>query len=168
MDVCASTPWDSFADYLLEANATLRQLKLSLPSYEPVLMGMYVPYLQRCLPFPGWLASALLGEDAGALSPDERLAALQALSMSLEDAAATLHKAGVCLRTAFIDFAEMCMAHRLRLLVHARPDLFCERLHQALARSVVRRGGKLVRKPVEALLLQVASLNAQATQRVEH
>lgn len=68
----------------------------------------------------GDIERVLLGEQAHTLSRDARLEALQALSMSLEEAVATLRDSGVVMRQDFIEFAEMCAVHRVRLLILSR------------------------------------------------
>jgi len=100
---------------LSESAAGPRAKELSEIPAKP--FAIFCEFDELCL--SGEVEKVLLGADAP-VDRDARLAALQALKLSLEDASDRLRTAGVVLRTAFIDFVETCAVHRVRVCILSR------------------------------------------------
>jgi 2-hydroxy-3-keto-5-methylthiopentenyl-1-phosphate phosphatase len=104
-----------------ESKPTKRTKLADWPSAFDDSLSIFTEFDQLCL--SGRVDDVLLGEEAAAAGADDkavRLAALCRLDVPLDEAVSKLDQSGVRLREEFVDFAEMCAARRIRLLVLSR------------------------------------------------
>jgi len=103
------------------ASASAQRRELSVLPEVGVPMTLFAECDELML--SGDIEQVLLGAEVAARvgsDKEARLAALQGLRLSLDDAASKLAAAGVALRPDFIDFAEMSMAKGLRVCCLSR------------------------------------------------